>query len=104
MDTLDLFCTSVVTYRASLWLYGSTDGVTTLGGVFETPEEAQEALAAHSKEPLAFTAVQGRDLAYASQVWKEKRNIAVVFKDSGTLVCEAALPQGWVLPRDPRRA
>jgi len=103
MDTLDLFSTAVVTYRASFWLYGGTDGVTTLGGDYETPEEAQEALVAHSGESLVFTAVQGRDLAYASQVWKEKRNIAVVLKDSGSLVCEAPLPSGWVAPGDPRR-
>lgn len=104
MDTLDMFAVVEESYRASFWLYESTKGVTALGPVYETVEEAQAALESLAGEPLTFTPVSGHDLAYASQVWKQKRNVAVVYRDTGTIMCEAALPEGWFVPGDPRRA
>jgi hypothetical protein len=103
MDTLDFFGVEEEKYRASLWLYESAKGVRALGGLHETVEEAQAALEAYSQEALAFTPVEGHDLAYASRVWKEGRNVAVVYRESGSVMCEAPLPEGWFPPGDPRR-
>lgn len=103
MDTLDMFAVVEESYRASFWLYESAQGVTALGPAYDSVGEAQEALKSHAGEALVFTPVSGHDLAYASLVWKQKRNVAVVYRDTGTIVCEAPLPEGWFMPGDPRR-
>lgn len=103
MDALDMFGVDVAAFRAAFWLYGSTQGITALGPAFESPEEAQAALVSFAGDPLEFTSVQGQDLTYASEVWADRRNVAVVYRDTGTIECEASLPEGWYVPGDPRR-
>ena len=101
-DVFELFThRGVPVYTCSFWLYGSTQGVQTLGAQFRSVGEAEAELAKVSQEPLEFSQVS-RDVTYCSTAYKHKMNLALVWWDD-RIVSEAELPPQWFPPGDPRR-
>lgn len=102
-DVLDLFGISegVRVYTSILWLYGSTNGVISLGGSHTDPTLAEQALAEFTQEALVFREILGRDFRYCNEVYKAKRNVALVMCGD-RILREAELPRKWFPPGDPR--
>jgi len=103
VDILDLFGDRPETFSGSLWLFGSTKGAVAFGKIFASAEEAEEALREFTREPLEFQELSGKDLGYAGEVCKEKRNVALVIQARDLVVREAPLPADWFPPGHPRR-
>jgi hypothetical protein len=100
MNTLDLFGNEPSTYRGSLWLYQSTQGITALGAQHAAVDSVEEQLREYAQLPLQFV----RTATTAAQAYKNRINVAVVTQvQSGDVVSKAPIEDGWFPPGDPRR-
>ena len=106
-DILDMFGekSAPVRYRASLWLFNSTKGVISLGGVYSTLEAAQQALQTFTALDLSFTPERVAQDALSRETYKVLGNIAVVTEESeeGSVVSHAPVEERWYPIGDRRR-
>jgi len=94
-----MFSDQPETYRTSLWLWHSTQGVIAPGGTHESREAAQVAMGAYSKLSLDWTVETIDDgiTVYAERTYEEHRNLAVITRvENGDVVAHARIPDGWV--------
>lgn len=106
MDIFDLFGDQDESYRASLWLYDSTQGVTALGAAYDTIEAAEAALVAYSGLELIWSrdTIDNGITVFAEKAYRDKINLAVILRvENGDVVSHAPIVGGWVPEDHPRR-
>lgn len=95
MDLLDLFGDEQETvYGVQVWHYGTTEGVESPGGSWTSPEAAQDALRACTREPLSFRDLESRPSLdqLAHEMYESKKEVAVVHRRTrGDVVMVATL-------------
>jgi hypothetical protein len=106
MDAFDMFSTQTETYRTSLWLWQSTQGVVAPGDLHESREDAQAAMETFSELTLEWKVetIDDGTTIYAERTYEENRNLAVVTRvENGDVVSHASVPDGWVHKWHPNR-
>jgi len=108
VDALDLFTPGgrPTTFRASLWLYGSTQGVVALAGAHESVEAAEAVLAARTGIELTLhrEVIEDGIDQLAARMYEAGDSLAVVIRiETGDVHSQAPLPRGWVPDDHPAR-
>jgi hypothetical protein len=99
VDILDLFGDQEESYRASLWLYNSTQGVVSYGGSHDTIEAAEAALVDESGLELTWSrdTIDDGITVLAEKAYSDHINLAVVIRvENGDVVSHAPIVDGWV--------